>query len=128
MLRPRWAFVLFPFAIGAAFLLLPLWTTAPLLVLGFAAGGASCSIIFPYAMSLALFAMPDDEDRVAAVLVGALMAGEGIGTFTIGVLRTDVGLSLSGIYRGSAVVALALAIIATLSVRASPASTVKSSR
>lgn len=127
-LEPRRAFLLFPVAIGVAFLLLPISTTPPLLVLGFIAGGVACSIVFPYAMSLAFFAMPDDKDRVAAVLVGALMAGEGLGTFTIGVLRTNLGFSLSEIYRWSAVVALALAIVAALSISASPASAVKSSR
>jgi fucose permease len=127
-LQPRWAFPLFPVGIGVAFFLLPTWPTPALLVLGFIAGGMTCSIVFPYAMSLALFAMPDDRSRVAAVLVGALMAGEGLGTFIVGVLRTNAGLSLSEIYRWSAVVALALAIVALLPVKATPASAVKSSR
>ncbi len=127
-LEPRWAFRLFPVAVGVTFLLLPVWTTPPLLVLGFIMGGAACSIVFPYAMALAFRAMPSDKDRVAAVLVGALMAGEGLGTFSIGILRTNAGLSLSQIYRGSAAVALALAIVATLSVRVSPVNAVKSSR
>lgn len=127
-LRPRSAFILFPIAIGVAFVLLPFWTTPFLFVLGFVGGGVACSIVFPYAMSLAFNALPDDKDRAAAVLVGALMAGEGLGTFAIGVLRTNAGLSLSEIYRWSGIVALALAIVAALAVRASPVSAVKSSR
>ena len=126
--QPRWAFILFPLAIGVAFLLLPFWATPPLFVLGFIAGGVACSIVFPYAMSLAFVAMPDDEERAAAVLVGALMAGEGLGTFAIGVLRTNAGLSLFEIYRWSAIVAFALAIVAALAVSASPVRAVKSSR
>jgi fucose permease len=128
LLRPRRAFVIFPIAIGAAFLLLPVWPTPALLVAGFVAGGVACSIVFPYAMSLALATMPGDKDRVAAVLVGALMAGEGLGTFTIGIVRTEGGLPLTEIYRCSSLVAFALAIVAAVAVRAGPASAVKSSR
>jgi fucose permease len=91
-------------------------------------GGMACSIVFPYAMSLALAAMPDDKDRVAGALVAALMTGEGLGTFAIGTLRSDEHASLQDIYRLSAMVAFALAIVATLACRASPESAVNSSR
>ena len=128
VLRPQLAFVTFPIAIGIALLLLPLWSSATLLVIGFILGGIACSIVFPYAMSLALAAMPDDKDRVAGVLVAALMTGEGLGTFAIGALRSNGNASLAEIYRWSALVAFALAIAATLACRAAPESAVKSSR
>lgn len=128
VLHPRLAFVTFPIAIGMALLLLPIWNSAPLLVLGFIIGGIACSIVFPYAMSLALAAMPDDKDRVAGVLVAALMTGEGLGTFAIGSLRSNGHASLPEIYRWSALVAFALAIAAMLACKAAPESAVKSSR
>jgi len=63
-----------------------------------------------------------------SVLVGALMTGEGLGTFLIGVLHSNFEVSLAEIYRWSALVALALAIVAMLSRSASPESALKSSR
>ncbi len=125
---PRRALATFPIAIGIAFLLLPAWNSAPFLVIGFVIAGIACSIVFPYAMSLALAATPDDKDRVASVLVAALMTGEGLGTFAIGALRSNGYASLSQVYRWSATVALALAIVAMLACRASPQSAVKSRR
>jgi len=126
-LSPRTAFASFPIAIALAFLVLPLGRTAPSFVLAFIFAGVACSVVFPYAMSLALGAMPRDEDRVAGVLVAALMTGEGFGTFVIGSVR-NAGVSLTTIFQSSAVVALALAIVATLACKASPERAVKSSR
>ncbi|HUZ49999.1 MAG TPA: hypothetical protein VMW12_09765 [Candidatus Dormibacteraeota bacterium] len=40
------AIVLFPLAIAAAFVALPLWSSAPELIAGFALGGVACSIVF----------------------------------------------------------------------------------
>jgi len=121
VLQPPLAFMTFPIAIGAALLLLPVWNSALLLVIGFIVGGIACSIVFPYGMSLALSAMPDDKNRVAGVLVAALMTGEGLGTFAIGAVRGSGFASLADIYRLSAIVAFALAIVATLARRASTA-------
>ncbi len=121
---PRTAFVIFPVLIAAAFFCLPLWKTATLLVVGFALGGVACSIVFPFAMSLALDAMPTDADRVAGVMVAALMTGEGFGTFLVGALHSDAHLSLAAIYRIAAVVAFALAIVSMLARSASRESAV----
>lgn len=123
----RIAFASFPFAIAAAFVALPLWRTPMLLVCGFILAGIACSIVVPYAMSLAFTAMPADENRVAGILVGALMTGEGFGTFAIGLLRSDLGVTLATIYRVASLVAFALAIVAILAVRSSPPSAVKES-
>jgi predicted MFS family arabinose efflux permease len=122
VLQPSLAFITFPVAIGAALLLLPVWSSALLLVIGFIVGGIACSIVFPYGMSLALSAMPDDKNRVAGVLVAALMTGEGLGTFAIGAVRGSGLASLADIYRLSAIVAFALAITAMLARRALPES------
>ncbi len=123
----RIAFAVLPLAIAAAFVLLPLWRTSLLLVGGFVLAGIACSVVFPYAMALAFAAMPADEARVAGVLVGALMTGEGFGTFAIGLLRSDAGMALATIYRAAAVVAFALAIVAILAVRSSPRKAVNAS-
>ena len=126
-LPPRSAFVLFSVAIALALFLLPLWAAPAALVGGFVFGGIACSIVFPYAMSLALAALPADRDRVAGLLVAALMTGEGGGTFVVGLLHGNAGIPLPSIYRWAAGVALALAIVATLARRASPESAVKAS-
>jgi len=63
---------------------------------------------------------------VAGVMVAALMSGEGLGTFAVGVLRDDLGLPLVAIYRAAAAVAFALWIVAILSRSASPVSDVNS--
>ncbi|MHB8461107.1 MAG: MFS transporter [Vulcanimicrobiaceae bacterium] len=125
-LTPRIAIIVFPIAIGIALLLLPVWTSAPLLILGFILAGVGCSIVFPYTMSLALAAMPAQKNRVAGVLVAALMTGEGLGTFAIGVLRSANAASLAHIYSWSACAAFALSIVAVLASKASPVSAVKS--
>ena len=124
---PKHAVVIFPIGIGATLLLLPLLNSAHLMVLGFILGGIACSIVFPFVMSLALAAMPADEDRVAGVLVAALMIGEGIGTFAIGTLRSNGSASLAQVYTWSSLVAFMLAIIALLARNASPDTAVKSS-
>jgi len=117
-LSPRTALVLFPLAIAAAFVALPLWSSAPELIAGFALGGVACSIVFPYAMSLAFDAVPADENRVAGVLVGALMAGEGMGTFAVGVLHGSAGFTLAQVYRVAGGIAVVLALVAFVAVRA----------
>ena len=114
------AFVFFPLTIAVTFLLLPTWTSPTGLIFGFVAGGVACSIVFPYAVSLALAALPGDADRTAAVMVAALITGEGIGTYLMGVLRTNAGLSLTQIYRVSACVAVTVAIAALLAVKMAP--------
>ena len=125
LIVPRVAIVVFPVLIAAAFFCLPLWHTATLLIIGFALGGIACSIVFPFAMSLALDVMRNDADLVAGVMVAALMTGEGFGTFVVGALHADLHISLPAIYRSAAVVALALAIASMLARSASPESAVK---
>ncbi|HUZ49998.1 MAG TPA: hypothetical protein VMW12_09760 [Candidatus Dormibacteraeota bacterium] len=69
-------------------------------------------------MSLAFDAMPADENRVAGVLVGALMAGEGMGTFAVGVLHGSAGFTLAQVYRVAGGTAVVLALVAFVAVRA----------
>ena len=127
ILTPKTAIVVFPILIAVAFFLLPVWRTPISLIIGFALGGVACSIVFPFAMSLALDAMPADANRVAGVMVAALMTGEGFGTFVVAALHADAHLPLTTIYRVAAVVALALAIAAILARSASPERAVKTS-
>jgi len=125
-LTPSFAYVTFPLLIALAFVALPLWQIPAELVMGFILGGLACSIVFPYAISLSLDALPADADRVAGVMVAALMSGEGVGTFVVGILRDDAGLPLVAIYRGAAAVAFALSIVAMLSRSASRVSAANS--
>jgi len=51
---------------------------------------------------------------VAGGLIGFYQMGYGIAAFGVGPLQSMAGLSLAAIYRGSALFALALAVIAFL--------------
>lgn len=86
-LSPRTLYLIAPIAIAAGFIAVAQVTTPTGLVIAFAAAGAACSIYYPFSMSFALDAFPDAQTRTAGVLVAALMAGEGIGSWLLGPLQ-----------------------------------------
>lgn len=95
-LPPRVLYLVSPIAIAVSFIAASAVTTAPGLVVAFACAGAACSIYFPFSMAFALEAFPDAQTESAGVLVAALMAGEGIGSWLLGPLQQ--WLDLSAIY------------------------------
>ncbi|MGD9597842.1 MAG: sugar MFS transporter [Steroidobacteraceae bacterium] len=84
---PRVLYVVSPLAIAVCFVGAARVTTPTALVLAFAAAGAACSIYYPFSMSFALRAFPDAQTKTAGVLVAALMAGEGVGSWFPGPLQ-----------------------------------------
>ncbi len=106
LVSPRQLYRLSPIAIAACFLILPFASTPWALVATYGAAGVACSIYYPYSMSFALEAHPRHQTRVAGLLVAALMAGEGIGSYAPGPLQGRI--SLAHIYGLSAFWALPL--------------------
>ena len=81
-----------PLGMGACFAALPFLSSAWALVGIFAAAGAACSVYFPFSMSYGLAACAGQQTRMAGLMVAALMAGEGIGSFALGPLQGLVAL------------------------------------
>ncbi|MGC9257904.1 MFS transporter [Desulfurella sp.] len=97
-------------SIGLCFLILPALNSALALVLAFVFAGAACSIYYPFSMSYGLINYPQQQTKVAGLMVAALMVGEGIGSFGLGPLQNI--LPLEKIYLFSALWAIPLFILA----------------
>jgi predicted MFS family arabinose efflux permease len=68
----------------------------------FAVAGLACSAFLPLAISLAVARFPDSVAWVSAMLIAALMAGVGVGSWLIGALQAayplDTLYHLSSLY------------------------------
>lgn len=117
-LSPRVLYLVSPVAIAACFLAASQVAAPAGLVIAFASAGAACSIYYPFSMSFALDAFPGMQTRTAGVLVAALMAGEGIGSWLPGPLQQ--WSDLSRIYAFSALWGLPLLALAWYLTRAIP--------
>ncbi len=106
---PRLLYLAAPLGMGACFAALPFLSSAWALVGVFAAAGAACSIYFPFSMSYGLAAFAGQQTRMAGLMVAALMAGEGIGSFALGPLQSWV--RLERIYLFSALLAVPLFVL-----------------
>ncbi|BBP05798.1 hypothetical protein TPL01_07050 [Sulfuriferula plumbiphila] len=98
-----------PLGMGACFAALPFLSSAWALAGMFAAAGAACSVYFPFSMSYGLAACTGQQTRMAGLMVAALMAGEGIGSFALGPLQSLV--PLERIYLFSALLAVPLFVL-----------------
>jgi len=98
-----------PLGMGACFAALPFLSSAWTLIGTFAAAGAACSVYFPFSMSYGLAAFAGQQTRMAGLMVAALMAGEGIGSFALGPLQSLV--TLQRIYLFSALLAVPLFVL-----------------
>ena len=98
-----------PLGMGACFATLPVLSSAWALVGVFAVAGAACSVYFPFSMSYGLAAFAGQQTRMAGLMVAALMAGEGIGSFALGPLQSLI--RLEKIYLFSALLALPLWVL-----------------
>ena len=110
ILSRRASYLASPFGIALCFLVIPLLTGPTALVAAFAAAGVATGIYYPYTLSYALKAQPESSTEIAGLLVGALMAGEGIGSFGLGPLQEL--FRLGTLYRLSALWALPLLALA----------------
>lgn len=88
------------FGIASSFASLPWLSGRAQLIGAFALAGAACSIYFPFLMAFGLERFRGQQTQVAGLLVAALMAGEGLGSYGSGLLQPSVHLSL--IYFASA--------------------------
>jgi fucose permease len=81
--------LLFASAVGiaACFAGLPWLSGVGALVGAFALAGAASSIYYPFAMSLSLARFPRQQTQVAGLIVAALMVGEGLGSYGLGLLQ-----------------------------------------
>ena len=99
LIHRRIAYLLAPLGMAACFLIIPHLQAAGLLI-AFTAAGVACGIYYPYSMAYGIAAHPQEGTQMAGLLVGALMVGEGIGSFGLGPLQQLI--SLGNIYTLSA--------------------------
>ena len=109
VIAQRWFYLAAPLGMGACFAALPFLSSAWTLIGAFALAGAACSVYFPFSMSYGLAAFSGQQTRMAGLMVAALMAGEGIGSFALGPLQSLV--ALPRIYLFSALLALPLFVL-----------------
>ncbi len=100
LIHRRIAYLLAPLGMAACFLIIPHLQAAAGLLIAFTAAGVACGIYYPYSMAYGIAAHPQEGTQMAGLLVGALMVGEGIGSFGLGPLQQLI--SLGNIYTLSA--------------------------
>lgn len=98
--------------IAACFAALPLLSGMWVLVGAFALAGAASSIYYPFVLSLGLARFPRQKTQVAGLVIAALMVGEGLGSYGLGLLQAD--WRLDHIYLASALWGVPLLIGAGL--------------
>jgi MFS family permease len=112
----RWTYRTLPLLLVLAFIAtasVPNHT--PLLgMLAFGVAGLGCSALLPLVISFGQGELTTMTASVAGGLIGFYQMGYGLAAFGVGPLQTSVGLTLPAIYRGAALFAVALAILAFL--------------
>jgi fucose permease len=73
--------------IAASFAALPWLSGTWAMVAAFALAGAASSIYYPFVMSMGLARFPRQQTQVAGLVVAALMVGEGLGSYGLGLLQ-----------------------------------------
>jgi fucose permease len=91
--RTRALYVVAPFVVAAAFLVLPLTQDTMPVILGFALGGLGCSFFYPNSVGLASNEQPMHAAVVSATMTAFLFVGFGLGSNLPGILRSAAGLS-----------------------------------
>ena len=85
-----------------------------LAILCFGLAGLGCSALLPLVISFGQEELTTMTTAVAGGLIGFYQIGYGIAAFGVGPLQNGAGLTLAEIYRGAALFALALTVIAFL--------------
>lgn len=101
ILPRRVVLLLAPIGMAACFLIAPHLQSAAGLISIFAAAGFACGIYYPYTMAYGIASHGKEGTQMAGLLVGALMIGEGLGSFGLGPLQQVI--SLGTIYSLSAI-------------------------
>lgn len=115
---PERLWVALPVLMIGTFLLLPLATGAASGIALFGLAGIACSSFFPLTITVTSKAFEAHVPWVSSMMIAALMAGVGAGTFVFGPLRE--WLSFADLYRASAVYPLIALVLATIVVRMTP--------
>ncbi|HEX2238078.1 MAG TPA: MFS transporter [Gammaproteobacteria bacterium] len=114
-LPAEWIWLAFPVLMICAFLALP-YATTPALGIGlFALSGLACSAFFPLTVGLISKRFDRHVAWVSSMMIAALMFGNGIGSFVIGLLRKQ--LALEQLYRFSSLYPLLVLILAMVLLR-----------
>jgi predicted MFS family arabinose efflux permease len=103
-------YVVLPWALVAALLLMPIADTAATGILVFAFGGFACSGFFPMTVGYGEATFPTFVELAAGWLIAAYQLGYGLAAFGGGVLQSAV--SLASIFRIAAVLAAVMAVLA----------------
>ncbi len=109
-IRSTTVYVVLPWAVAAALLLVPTAKTATAGVLLFAFGGFACSGFFPMTVGYGEATFPSFVELAAGWLIAAYQVGYGLAAFGGGILQSEV--SLTSIFRVSAALAVAMAVLA----------------
>ena len=109
-IRSTRIYVVLPWAIGGALLLVPTAHTATTGVLVFAFGGFACSGFFPMTVGYGEATFPTFVELAAGWLIAAYQVGYGLAAFGGGVLQSAV--SLASLFRVAAVLAAVMALLA----------------
>jgi fucose permease len=109
-IRSTSIYVVLPWAIAAALLLVPLAHTATAGILVFAAGGFACSGFFPMTVGYGESTFPSFVELAAGWLIAAYQVGYGLAAFGGGVLQSRV--ALASIFRAAAVLAAVMGVVA----------------
>lgn len=110
-ISPSKIFILLPFMICVAFILIPQVSGGLPNILAYGFAGLACSGCFPLSFSFAGSRFPAYVSVVSGGLMASYMLGYGIASFGIGELYQTWQLSLSTIYYFSIIPALGLAVM-----------------
>lgn len=110
--RTKSLYVLSPFLIGVAFLIIPSLSGVLPNILGLALAGLACSYFFPLTISLSSAEAPESATAVSGAMVASIMLGTGIGTFSVGAIRNSLNTTLSSIFQSSSLYGLIMLGIA----------------
>lgn len=103
-------YVVLPWAMAAALLLVPSAHTATAGILVFAFGGFACSGFFPMTVGYGEATFPTFVELAAGWLIAAYQLGYGLAAFGGGVLQSSV--SLGSIFRVAAILAAVMGLLA----------------
>jgi predicted MFS family arabinose efflux permease len=108
--RSTTVYVVLPWAIAAALLLVPSARTATTGILVFAFGGLACSGFFPMTVGYGEATFPSFVELAAGWLIAAYQVGYGLAAFGGGALQGVV--SLSSLFRIAALLGVAMGVLA----------------
>ena len=114
-IAPRRIWLGLPLLMIVAFLSLP-YADTPALGIGlFALAGLACSAFFPLSIGIVSERFPAHRPWVASMMIAALMAGVGLGSYSVGLLRD--AFAMETLYRLSVVYPLVALVLAVLALR-----------